>query len=159
MELLPFYRAEVESVGRRWREVLASFDDAFARKRPAPDINCALWLTGHMAWAQDYFLLEMPWGRSARRKEWDSLYDFSSDKTGEEAYPPFEEVRGEFTWVLDEALKSLGGLSERDLRKACHSQRRWFPTVAHAIGHQVTHGHYHLGQLVYLDKLRQAGRL
>jgi uncharacterized damage-inducible protein DinB len=104
----------------------------------------------------DYFILEIAAGHSLRRKEWDPLFDLSSEKLPPEQYPPFDEVRAEHVRVHTEALNALARLNERQLAKPCFVERRWFPTVAHALAHQVTHGHYHLGQLVYLDRLRQA---
>jgi hypothetical protein len=159
MDLLSYFRAEVDTVGRQWREALSAFDDASARRRPAPNMNHALWLTGHIAWAEDYFVIEIPTGKSFRRKEWDRLFDVSSEKLPDDQYPPFDEVLAEFVRVHNEVLKALGALNMHQLGKPSNAQRRWFPTAAHAIASQVTHGHYHLGQLVYLSRLRAGGKL
>lgn len=159
MDLLTYFRAEIDTVGRHWRDILAAFDDQLALKRPAPNMNHVLWLTGHMTWAEDYLILEVPRGQSFRRKEWDRLFDHSSDKLPDDQYPPYAEVRNEYTRVHAEVVKALALLTPADLAKASTIEKRWMPTSAHAIAHQVTHGQYHLGQLTYLDKLRQAGKL
>ena len=159
MDLLAYFRAEVDIVGRQWRDILAAFDEDAAKLRPVPDMNHALWLTGHMTWAEDYLILEVPKGLSHRRKEWDRLFDHSSEKLPPDQYPAWLEVRDEYTRVHGEVGKALALLTVGELAKTSHLERRWFSTAAHSIAHQVTHGHYHLGQLVYLDKLRREGKL
>lgn len=155
MDLLSYYRAEIETVGRQWREILAAFDEDSAKRRPVPNMNHALWLTGHMTWAEDYFILEVPKSLSHRRKDWDRFFDHSSEKLPPEQYPSFRDVRAEYTRVHGEVMKALAAMTAAELGKTSVLERRWFSTAAHSIAHQVTHGHYHLGQLVYLDKLRQ----
>ena len=159
MDLLSYFRAEVDLVGRQWREILAAFDEDAAKRRPVPHMNHALWLTGHMTWAEDYLILEVPKGLFHRRKDWDKLFDHSSEKLPPDQYPAWLEVRAEYTRVHGEAVKALALLTESELARTSSLERRWFSTAAHSIAHQVTHGHYHLGQLVYLDKLRQEGKL
>jgi uncharacterized damage-inducible protein DinB len=154
MDLASYYRTEVEAVGRRWRELLAGFDDAAARHAPAPTLNHALWLTGHITWAQDYFIHEIPTGQSVRRTDWDVFFDLSSEKLAPEEYPPFAEVRAEFIRVHEETMRALAQLGERDLRRPPKAERRWFPTVGEAVAHFVTQAHYHLGQLSCLARLR-----
>lgn len=159
MDVLSYFRAEVEIIGRNWREALLGFDASTAMRRPAPNINHAVWLTGHMAWAEDYLILEVPRGQSARKREWDPLFDFTSEKLPPEQYPPFDEVRAEFDRVHAEVLRVLQSMNPVDLGQPSVVERRWLPTAAHAISHQVGHGHYHLGQLSVLNRLREAGKL
>lgn len=159
MDLLTYFRAEVDTVGRQWRDLLAGFDAVTALKRPTPATNHALWLTGHMTWAEDYLILEVPKGITFRRKDWDRLFDHSSEKLSDDQYPPYQDVLNEYTRVHAEVLKALALFSPADLARHSTLDKRWLPTAAHAIAHQVTHGQYHLGQLTYLDKLRQDGRL
>ncbi|MCZ7646349.1 MAG: DinB family protein [Planctomycetota bacterium] len=159
MDVLSYFRAEVEVIGRNSRELLARFDAETALRRPAPNVNHALWLAGHLAWAEDYLVVEVPRGTSVRRKDWDSLFDFTSEKLEAAQYPPFKEVKDEFERVHAEVLRVLNEMSAVDLGKPAVIERRWLPTAAHAISHQVTHGHYHLGQLALLARLLEAGKL
>ncbi|MCW8133498.1 MAG: DinB family protein [Planctomycetota bacterium] len=159
MDLLTYFRAEIDTVGRHWRDILAAFDDDTARRRPAPNMNHVLWLTGHMTWAEDYLILEVPKGLTFRRKDWDRLFDHSSEKLSDDQYPSFADVKNEYTRVHAEVVKHLALMSPADLARASTMDKRWLPTSAHAIAHQVTHGQYHLGQLMYVEKLRQAGKL
>ena len=159
MDLLSYFRAEIDTVGRQWRHILAAYDEYTAKVRPAPGMNHVLWLTGHMVWAEDYLILEVPKGQTVRRKELDRFFDHMCEKLPPEQYPPFLEVRAEYTRVHAEVMRVLAALTAADLARNSAIEKRWFPTAAHAIAHQVTHGHYHLGQLVYIDKLRQAGKL
>ena len=158
MDLLSYFRAEIDTVGRQWREVLAQIDESSARRRPVHNVNNVIWLTGHMTWAEDYFIVEIPSGRSFRRKEWDHLFDFTSEKIPEDQYPSFQDVRAEYTRVHAEVQKVLAGVNVHELHRPSNTQRRWFPTPAHAIAHQVTHGPYHYGQLMVLTRLLQSGK-
>lgn len=153
MDMLTYFRAEIETVGRHWIDIVSHLDERQASRRPNPNINHALWLTGHMAWAEDYLLLEVPTGRTCRRKEWDGLFDHSSEKLPPDQYPAWKDVRAEYTRVHEEMLRHLLKLNPADLARASANERQWFATAGHSISHQVTHGHYHLGQLVYLQKI------
>ncbi len=152
MDLLTYFKAEIETVGRQWKETIATLDDTAAHRRPRNNVNHALWLTGHMIWAEDYLLVEVPTGKTFRSKEWDFCFDHSSEKLPDDEYPPWAEVRAEFTVIHEKAMKQLARLSNTDLHRPSFLERQWFPTVTHSIAHQVTHGHYHLGQLVYLTR-------
>lgn len=159
MDVVSYFRAELETVGRYWLERLAAFDARTALARPAPNMNHAIWLTGHMIWAEDFLVTEVPTGQALRDKAWDVLFDHSSEKLPDDRYPALEQVRETYERVHEEVVKRVGALKPADLGRASVVERRWFPTAAHAIAHQVTHGHYHLGQFMYLFKLLQAGKL
>ena len=148
-----YFRTEVESVGRHWLEIVASFDSSSALRRPSEDMNHALWLTAHMTWAEDYFIVEVPTGMFERKKDWDFLFDHTSDRATSEHYPPWKEICAEYLRVHDHALRHLSRQSAGALARPSALSRQWFPTASHSIAHQVTHGHYHLGQLVYLQKM------
>jgi len=153
MDVLSYFRDEMETVGRQWLDLVPSFGKDGALWRPGETLNHALWLTGHMAWAEDYLVLEVPKGAAVRRKDWDALFDHTSEKLPADQYPSFDEVVSEYRRVHGDVLKRLAALTPGDLARASASGQRWFPTAAHAISHQVTHGHYHLGQFVLLEKL------
>jgi hypothetical protein len=153
LDMLTYFRAEIDTVGRQWLETAAGFDAALALKRPNANFNHALWLTAHMTWAEDYLVIEIPTGRSLRRKNWDPLFDHSSEKLPDSAYPPWGEVRAEYGRVHAEVMRHLYQQSPAELARPSALERQWLPTAAHSIAHQVTHGHYHLGQLVYLQKM------
>ena len=153
MDLLTYFKAEIETVGRQWKETIAALDDIAALRRPRNNVNHVLWLTGHMIWAEDYLLVEIPSGKTYRSKEWDACFDHSSEKLPEDEYPPWAEVRAEFTVVHEKVMKHLARLNHVDLQRPSFLERQWFPTAFHSIAHQVTHGHYHLGQLIYVTRL------
>lgn len=157
MDALAYFRAEIDTVGRKWRDLLVVFDERTARHRPAENINHALWLTGHMIWAEDFFVFELPVGRSVRRRDWDELFDCGSEKQPPEAYPPFAEVREEYYRVHKAVNERLSEMSHKDLLANCVKERRWFASAAHSIAHQAVHGYYHLGQFHLLNRLRRAG--
>jgi hypothetical protein len=152
MEILTYFKAEIDTVGRQWKEVIATLDEATARRRPRNNVNHALWLTGHMIWAEDYLLAEVPSGKTFRSKEWDYFFDHSSEKLPDGEYPPWPEVRAEYLVVHEKVMKQLARMNAGDLHRPSFLERQWFPTCAHALSYQVTHGHYHLGQLVYLTR-------
>ena len=152
-DALIYFRMEIETTGRNWRDLAAVFEQPQSLCRPGSNMNHALWLTGHMTWAEDYLILEVPANKSCRRKDWDFFFDHSSEKLPEDRYPPWKDVRAEYTRVHAEIMRHLARLSRPDLDHPSALERQWFPVAAHSIAHQVTHGHYHLGQLVYLQKL------
>jgi hypothetical protein len=153
MDTLTYFKAEVETVGRHWRDIIAALDEQLALKRPVANMNHVLWLTGHMIWAEDYLIVEVPTGNSFRRKEWDPIFDHSSEKLPADRYPPWKDVRAEYTRVHADVTRHLFRQTESNLGRASALNRQWFATAGHSIAHQVTHGHYHLGQLVYLQKI------
>jgi hypothetical protein len=153
LDILVYFRTEIETVGRHWRDIAAAMEDTQARTRPSPNMNHVLWLTGHMTWAEDYLLVEIPTGHVHRRKDWDYLFDHSSEKLPDDQYPSWKDVRAEYIRVHNEVVRHLSRQGPNELARASALERQWFPTAGHSISHQVTHGHYHLGQLVYLQKL------
>jgi uncharacterized damage-inducible protein DinB len=159
MDALEHFRAEIADVGRIFCEYLGVFDRTLAVARPAENVNHALWLTGHMVWAEDFFVMELPFNRFVRRKEWDWLFDPSSEKKPPEAYPSFDEIREEYYRVHKEVHDFLAHVTHKEILVPPVHERRWFPSAAHAIAHQVSHGRYHLGQFCFLDRLRQVGKL
>lgn len=148
-----YFRTEIETVGRHWRDIVASLEDPLPLLRPVQNMNHALWLTGHMIWAEDYLLVEVPTGKATRRTEWDAWFDHTSEKMPGAVYPPWQEVRSEYQRVHENALKHLSHQTPASLARPSALNKQWFATASHSIAHQVTHGHYHLGQLVYLQKL------
>lgn len=152
MDLLTYFKAEIETVGRQWKETIATLDQPTSLRRPRSNVNHALWLTGHMIWAEDYLLAEIPTGRTFRSKENDFYFDHSSEKMPNDQYPPWAEVRAEYVVVHEKVMKNLAKFNQIDMRRPSFLERQWFPTAAHSISHQVTHGHYHLGQLMYLTR-------
>ena len=88
-----------------------------------------------------------------RPKEWDRLFDCSSEKLPDNAYPPWDKVRAEYQRVHAQVLAHLTQHGRVSLTQTSVLERQWLPTVAHSVAHQVTHGHYHLGQLTYLHRL------
>ena len=153
MDTLAYFKAEIDTVGRHWSDLAGAIDDALALRRPVPDMNHVLWLTGHMTWAEDYLISEIPTGSVHRRKEWDALFDHGSEKLPGNDYPSWKEVWSEWQRVHGAVLEHLMKQQYADMARPSSAERQWFPTAAHSIGHQVTHGHYHLGQLVYLHKI------
>ncbi len=151
-----YFRTEIENVGRHWREIIDALDAPLVLRRPIPEMNHALWLTGHMIWAEDYLLYEVPTGNHTRRTEWDGWFDHTSERLPDAVYPPWAEVRAEYYHVHEHAVKFLSHQTVNALTRPSALNRQWFPTANHSIAHQVTHGHYHLGQLVYLQKLLKA---
>ena len=147
-----FQGRDRDTVWPQWKETIAPFDDTAAHRRPRNNVNHALWLTGHMIWAEDYLLVEVPSGKTFRSKEWDFCFDHSSEKLPDDEYPPWGEVRAEFTVVHEKVMKQLARLNPADLHRPSVSRT---PMVLRppltASPHQVTHGHYHLGQLIYLS--------
>lgn len=153
LDVLTYFKAEIATVGRQWTDIISTLDAATACRHPIADMNHILWLTGHMAWAEDYLVVEIPTGKSHRRKAWDPIFDHSSEKLSDEAYPAWNEVRAEYIRVHAEVSRHLAFQNHSDLLRASLLERQWFSTASHSIAHQVTHGHYHLGQLVYIQKM------
>jgi hypothetical protein len=153
MDVLAYFKAEIDTVGRHWSDGIGGVESEIALRRPTSNMNHILWLTGHMTWAEDYLISEIPTGKVHRRKEWDSLFDHSSEKLEPHQYPLWSDVRSEWLRVHGTVVTQLLSLTQKDIIQPSAAERQWFPTAAHSIGHQVTHGHYHLGQLVYLQKL------
>ena len=153
LDILTYFKTEIDTVGRHWSEIISAIDESSAFRRPSANMNHILWLTGHMAWAEDYLIIEIPTGNSIRRKDWDLVFDHSSEKLEDSEYPAWHDVRAEYVRVHAGVTRHLASQSHADLLRASIVERQWFPTSAHSIAHQVTHGHYHLGQLVYIQKI------
>lgn len=152
-DVLTYFRAELDTVGRHFEEIIGSLDPQQALRRPQPDINHVLWLTGHMTWAEDFLICEVPKDISFRRRDWDTLFDCSSEKMASGDYPPWNYVRSEYLRVHSQVMQQMKRLTNADLVKPSAIEKSCFPTPSYSIAHQVTHGQYHLGQLVYLHKL------
>lgn len=96
--------------------LLEDFDDELALHRPLPEANHAMWIAGHIAWDDDFFLSGVAGRASKLPEEWKSMFCSGSTVFDEaDQYPALAEVLHRMS-VLRENLRDwFGAMSPADL--------------------------------------------
>jgi len=148
------FRFDYDYIHQRIQQLIDKFDEDSAFVRPSPDMNHAAWLLGHITWCEDSLVAEVPYGKTYRKKEWDSLFDFHSEKLDRDRYPGYREIVEHYWNVHNKVLEHFGALTEETfstltIYEGNHHSRMTF------LVHFIEEGSTHVGQLQYLCKILQ----
>ncbi len=116
--------------------------------------NHPLWLVGHIAWTDDYFLQTLAGKESAIPESWAETFGMGSKPTDSmRDYPPVAEVREHFNAVRESLLAWYGGLNDEQLAQPLPEQLAGFAPNHAALGATMAwHEGMHTGQLTMARK-------
>ncbi|MBN2583433.1 MAG: DinB family protein [Planctomycetes bacterium] len=143
---------------------LATFNDLAPDERlfqPAPGLNHAVWLLGHIATSQDHLILDFCTGKPLLPARYNELFAMGSrlleDSSG---YPRTDEMLERLAAGYEATLAYLRGADEAefDREPTCFGRfddraRGMFATRGRCVWFHAHHEAMHAGQMGYLRRL------
>ncbi len=146
------FKNEYEYIHQRIQKVAPRFDEDLAFVCPAPDMNHAAWLLGHITWCEDFLIADVPYGKSYRNKEWDRMFEFFSKKLDHHMYPSYTEICVHYESVHVQVSRHLEDLTEESLSILVPYNDAHYNRMSFLL-HFIEEGSTHVGQLQYLFKI------
>ena len=117
-------------------------------------LNPVAWQIGHLAWAQDYLLLQGMAGKGVDCP-WFELFKIGSTAPAISDYPKIEELKEVFNKVHEISLNKMVNLSDADLAAENHLKLKFNRgnDIKMIIQHHIRHEGTHAGQLSVLAKM------
>jgi hypothetical protein len=154
----------VEQVTTVRGNTLATLTDLTPEQRlwqPAPGVNHAVWMAGHIAWSLDHLILDYCAGKGQLPEHYGSLFGIGSkllDNPG--GYPTCDELLDRMAAGHEAALAWLRAADEADLdarpmgfEKLDDRRRAMFASRGRCAWFHAQHEAMHAGQLGYLRRL------
>lgn len=145
---------------REWTlKLLADFSGEEWAFQPAPGLQHALWLSGHLACAQDLLLFQRCLERSELDSGFASHFKIGGPIPAAEAHdwPAPQRVREMMDHMQAVTVKTVRQLSERTLDEPAYgkdgARHPHYDTKREAIAHLARHEAFHAGQLAMLRRL------
>jgi uncharacterized damage-inducible protein DinB len=122
--------------------------------QPGTCVNHAMWITGHLACVDDYFMKEFGGGKLALPEKWHAIFGMKSKPTADaKQYPAYAEVRKAFDERRAAFLKWVGGLSSAQLEgPVSEGWRKYARNVGDVAHFAAWHEGYHSGQIAALRR-------
>lgn len=123
-------------------------------EQPGPCRNHAMWIVGHIACTDDFFLREFGGRSLALPEAWHTLFGGGSVPTDDPArYPSFPDVRHAFREQREALTTWLEEMSETQLDRAVAEKWQPYAPTMRDVGHFAAwHEGYHAGQLSNLRR-------
>jgi len=122
--------------------------------QPGPSLNHVMWVIGHIACTDDYFLKEFGGKELALPDAWHQIFAGGSTPTSDATrYPPFDEVKRAFRERREALTQWLVGMSEAQLDAP--TPKNWqpyAPTMRDVAHFAAWHEGYHAGQISTLRR-------
>ncbi len=117
--------------------------------QPGTCANHALWIVGHLASTDDYFVHEFSGAKMALPEAWHKLFGMNSKPVADASqYPSYEEVSKAFEERRAALIKWFESLTADQLRKPTkEGWTKYAPTLGDVAHFVAWHEGYHCGQL------------
>jgi uncharacterized damage-inducible protein DinB len=114
----------------------------------------ALWIAGHLACTDDWFVAEFGGGKAKIPEAWQKIFGMNSIANADsKSYPPIAEVMKALDASHAAVIKWVGSLSAEQLQKAMPKEwEAYAPTMANVPMFAAWHEGYHAGQLSAVRK-------
>ena len=134
--------------------LLEDIDDKAAFHRPIVDGNHAMWIAGHIAWDDDFFLTGLAARTSQLPDPWKSLFRSGSTVFDQaDKYPAFVDVIERMGSLRADLLDWFGAMSPDELIGPMPMEfRRFGETYGALMGTLAWHEGLHAGQLTVIRK-------
>lgn len=122
--------------------------------QPVPGANHALWILGHVAWCDDFFLAEMTRKPALLPKRWAELFANSTKPQPDaKAYPSLEELKSTMQRTRAALITWFEGMDEAELLSPLPEDWKTFaPTYAALMSVTACHESTHTGQLTVVRR-------
>ena len=111
--------------------------------------NHALWVLGHLACTDNYFLTSLGQREAVIEESWNKLFGMGANPIADPtAYPSLGEIKAGLQRTRDALIDWLGSLDEQQLAAPLPDELLGFaPTFAAVAGSIAWHEGFHAGQL------------
>jgi hypothetical protein len=135
-------------------DLLKEFPDDKATYQPAPACNHALWIVGHLAVTDAWFLTMFGHDKSPLPDSYSALFGYQSQpQTSASAYPKFAEVKSNFEAIHKTMVQAVSKMSEDALSKPLGEKGGGFAKDGlDALNKAAWHEGWHSGQLATLRR-------
>lgn len=119
--------------------------------------NSIYWLMAHLAWAENYLVVEMTGGKSVA-PHWLNHYSLGADGSLHTGHGSFKELLDEVKAVHEKCMLYLGTLSDNDLSSENAGKFQFGDgdaTCRFSVQHAIRHEALHTGHLTVIAKLNK----
>lgn len=143
-QLTKHYLGKSEGVDLQKRFKVGSFET-----------NSIHWIVAHLAWAEDFLILQGT-GNKSMNVKWFDDFKFGATHPDKNGFPPFEEAMRTMDEVHKNALDIINNLSAEDLKAPNHVGLKFGPSDSKEalIQHTIRHEASHSGQLWWLLRMQ-----
>jgi len=162
MNTTAFIKTSLETGKTMTLSLLMDLKDQPLAQPTAKGGNHALWVLGHLVWAESFVMHTVVLGKDPHPlNDWEPLFGIGSEpKTDASIYPSFDELLAKWEEARAFTLQTLDTFTDDDLDKpspGCPEEwKAWFGTIGKAFATQIMHPTMHYGQLS--DIRRTLGR-
>lgn len=142
---------------RYYLSKLKEVDPFVAQGSGDAQFNSIYWLMAHLAWAENYLVVEMTGGKSVA-PHWMNHYSLGADGSLHEGHGSFKELLDEVKAVHEKSMQYLSSLSDEDLAKENVGKFQFGDgdaTCRFSIQHAIRHEALHTGHLSLIAKLNK----
>jgi len=147
----------------RWflEQLLESMTDEQLMARSCPGMNHAVWIVGHTAWTEDYFMQKLAGRPGGLPEGWDVLFGNGSEVSDDaSAYPDRAELMRVLTDRRDALIGWLMTLDEPQLCRPTEGEMAdMVPSFGQLAPFLSFHEGFHAGQLSAARRAVGIGRL
>ena len=120
---------------------------------PEGKLTNAIWIMGHLAHTDDYFLAALGGQERRTPDTWDGLFGMNSEPQDASAYPPLGEIRQAYDECRAAVLAWFESKSDEELLEELSDDWKGFaPTYAALMSSLAIHEGMHCGQLACVRK-------
>lgn len=142
---------------RYYLSKLKEVDPFVAQGSGDAQFNSIYWLMAHLAWAENYLVVEMTGGKSVA-PHWLNHYSLGADGSVHEGHGSFKELLDDVKAVHEKSMQYLSLLSDEDLAKENAGKFQFGDgdaTCRFSVQHAIRHEALHTGHLSLIAKLNK----
>lgn len=142
-------RAALELARRVTLKMMEGIPPEKACHQPVPGANHVLWVMGHLAGTDSFFLTVVSGRQPVVPGSWEAMFGMGSKPVADlSAYPPLSQVKAVFEDARRTLLEWFSSLDENELEAPPPEKVRFFgPTVGGLLASIAWHEGLHAGQL------------
>lgn len=130
------------------------FDESNCTHQTESARNHAVWVAGHIAMTDDWFMTSMGGAESCCPEPWGELFGMNSEPVNDPStYPSLSELTAKLEETRTKLLAWFEGMSDEQLSEPMPDEMKMFaPTIGSVMGSIAIHESYHAGQLTCVRK-------
>jgi hypothetical protein len=130
------------------------FDETNCTHQTESARNHALWVIGHIAMTDDFFMTSMGGAESSCPEAWNELFGMKSEPVNDPGkYPALSELTAKLEETRAKLIAWFEGMSEEHLNEPMPDEMKMFaPTIGSVMSSIAIHEGYHAGQLTCVRK-------
>ena len=155
MEPADFLADELAKTRAWTKQLLADFSGEDWACQPGEGMFHAVWLIGHIAWAQHGLVAIRCFGEGPVVTAYADPFKIGSTPApvSRKAYPAVDDLVAHFDRVQEDTLAKVRSMSAEDLEASAGKPHPMFTTKGGAVMHSTRHEAFHAGQIATIRRI------